>query len=940
MKGHYDIGLVGLSLFLATISAYGAIYLTGQAASACGRRRWIWLGASAFAMGTGVWSMHFVGMLAYHSPTSPVYAGDLTLVSLLIAILASALASYAGAASVLRPLPWITGGIVIGFGMIGMHYAGLAAVGMGAELRYDPLLAAASAAIAILVSLAALKIQFWLRQRDREHSLPLRIAAALIMGCGFAGIHYAGMAGVTVHMEPAARLPLTHGLNNSEIAQLVAIITCFVLGLTLLASRMLSNTAQTRPSAAPEINLGAVAAATLLAALFSQNITSSAFDTEVELLTKIVDMRQHTVLAYTYLMSETIDSHAWGAIAEHSAQSLRSLNEVAGPSSRMTSASHARLSGDIRKLRAALASATNLIDEQRSLEDAARVAGLKDEFEQILVRSHHIASDLRQIIKQQRSSLDWINSTMTLLISITIAIAMLISGRHRKVTRDRNRDLEKLVRERTTSLENSMLANSRYIAELGELHARNSLLNAALEKLQELELRRGEHDETSFYERILENALSTTDATYGAFATFDENGALTRFLHRGISAEEAGCIAAAPPGQGLLGVFYHSRKSLRVEDSRHDLRSTGFPSGHPPPCALLGAPILVEDKVWGVICLAEKKGGQKFNESDELVLNMHIHDVVRVVERDHLLRALKERNAALQEEKEQQKALIKSLKEAQGQLLQSDKLASIGQLAAGVAHEINNPVGYIQSNLYSLSRYIDELYSVIDAYEKVAATVDPESALQRALADKKAAVDIGFLRQDIVDLIRESREGSNRVKQIVQDLKDFSHADHTAWEWADIHKGLNSTLNIVHNEIKYKAEVVKAYGDLPLVECLPSQLNQVFMNMLVNAAHAIEEKGVISLTTCREGDCVWVEIADTGKGIDAAHLDKIFDPFFTTKPVGKGTGLGLSISYNIIKKHGGRIETRSAVGSGTAFKIWIPIKHEQAGEETAAKHQA
>jgi signal transduction histidine kinase len=176
----------------------------------------------------------------------------------------------------------------------------------------------------------------------------------------------------------------------------------------------------------------------------------------------------------------------------------------------------------------------------------------------------------------------------------------------------------------------------------------------------------------------------------------------------------------------------------------------------------------------------------------------------------------------------------------------------------------------------------------------------------------------------------ESREGIKRVRKIVQDLKDFSRVDADRdWELADLHTGLDSTLNIVSNEIKYKADVVKEYGELPLVECLLSELNQVFMNLLMNASHAIEgARGRIVLRTGTAGDEVWVEVSDTGGGIAPENLGRIFDPFFTTKPVGKGTGLGLSLSYGIVKKHHGRFDVRSTVGQGTTFRMTIPVRHE------------
>jgi signal transduction histidine kinase len=180
----------------------------------------------------------------------------------------------------------------------------------------------------------------------------------------------------------------------------------------------------------------------------------------------------------------------------------------------------------------------------------------------------------------------------------------------------------------------------------------------------------------------------------------------------------------------------------------------------------------------------------------------------------------------------------------------------------------------------------------------------------------------------------ESREGITRVKKIVQNLKDFSHAgSDDDWQWSNLHQGLDSTLSIVWNEIKYKAEVKKEYGEIPDVECLPSQLNQVFMNLLVNAAHAIEDKGIITIRTGTQDDGVWVEVSDSGNGIAPEHLNRIFEPFFTTKPVGKGTGLGLSVSYSIIQTHHGNINVASKVGEGTTFRIWLPVQHSEANDE-------
>ncbi|MFN4341052.1 MAG: PAS domain-containing protein [Azonexus sp.] len=283
-----------------------------------------------------------------------------------------------------------------------------------------------------------------------------------------------------------------------------------------------------------------------------------------------------------------------------------------------------------------------------------------------------------------------------------------------------------------------------------------------------------------------------------------------------------------------------------------------------------------------------------------------------------------------------QRQLNKRLEEAHNQLLQSEKMASIGQLAAGIAHELNNPIGFVHSNLGTLESYLRDVMEIIDAYDQSLSGEGDLAARQAAIARLREERDFDYLRHDIVQLLSESKDGLTRVRKIVQDLKTFSHVSEQEWQWADLHQGLDSTLNIVWNELKYKCQVVKEYGDLPPVYCLISQLNQVFMNLLVNASHAIESKGTITIRTRREGnDAVCIEIADTGKGIAPEHLTRIFEPFFTTKPVGKGTGLGLSLSYGIINRHHGRIEVESELGVGTTFRVILPINPPDHSPETS-----
>jgi len=271
--------------------------------------------------------------------------------------------------------------------------------------------------------------------------------------------------------------------------------------------------------------------------------------------------------------------------------------------------------------------------------------------------------------------------------------------------------------------------------------------------------------------------------------------------------------------------------------------------------------------------------------------------------------------------------LNEKLCRAQEQLLQSEKLASIGQLAAGVAHEINNPISFVFSNFGTLQTYVVDLLRVLVEYEKAEQFIsNPEVVTQIAMLREQ--VDLEFLMGDVPVLMSESREGIERVRKIVQDLKDFSRVDaNQDWQWVNLHNGIDSTLNIVNNEVKYKADVIKEYGDIPEVECLPSQINQVIMNIIVNGAQAISgARGRITIRTGTAGGIVWIEISDTGSGIPKAIQTRIFDPFFTTKPIGSGTGLGLSLSYGIIQKHGGRIDVSSDEGQGTVFRIELPIE--------------
>ncbi|MGF6328972.1 two-component system NtrC family sensor kinase [Pseudomonas sp. BS3782 TE3695] len=297
------------------------------------------------------------------------------------------------------------------------------------------------------------------------------------------------------------------------------------------------------------------------------------------------------------------------------------------------------------------------------------------------------------------------------------------------------------------------------------------------------------------------------------------------------------------------------------------------------------------------------------------------------IQMSHLEHLVDQRTAQFKQASEALQREIDERKQLESQLVQSEKLASLGQLAAGVAHEINNPIGFISSNLGTLDGYFKQLQDMLDAYREAENAIGSSEVIEQ-LGKLRERVELDFLREDIPLLIKESKEGIGRVGQIVKDLKDFSRVDsNQEWQWTNLQQGIESTLNIVANELKYKADVVKEFQQLPDIECLPSQINQVIMNLIVNASQAIgPERGTITLRTGLEGETVSIEIADTGSGIEPDNLQKIFDPFYTTKPVGQGTGLGLSLSYGIVKKHQGDISVRSEVGVGTTFRVELPMR--------------
>jgi signal transduction histidine kinase len=430
----------------------------------------------------------------------------------------------------------------------------------------------------------------------------------------------------------------------------------------------------------------------------------------------------------------------------------------------------------------------------------------------------------------------------------------------------------------------------------------------------------GEHE---LYQEILLHVVSGLDGCSGSLALCEADRK-TLTIVAGVELPAGVIGKMVNMGEGVLGTVAQSGKAVLLNGSISN--DTRFPhkvdrTETVTPKSAICWPLMLEKSVIGAVSVNRSDGQLAFSQDDlergTVILNL----VSVVLSNINLYAEQQQRLADLQEAKQR-------IEDTQHQLLQSEKMASIGQLAAGVAHEINNPIGFVNSNLSTLGKYLDDMLRLLKSYEALEACVDNQSESYANLQSLKRQVDLPFLREDIPSLMNESRDGIERIKSIVQALKDFSHTDTgEEWKWADIHHCLESTINIGWHELKYKAEVVKQFGDLPEVECLPSQLNQVFLNMLVNAGHAIRERGVITIRTEAKNDHVIVEFKDNGCGIPPENLKRIFDPFFTTKKVGQGTGLGLALSYGIIQKHNGQIDVESESGVGTVFRIVLPLRH-------------
>ena len=369
-------------------------------------------------------------------------------------------------------------------------------------------------------------------------------------------------------------------------------------------------------------------------------------------------------------------------------------------------------------------------------------------------------------------------------------------------------------------------------------------------------------------------------------------------------------------GQGVLGRVAQSGEPVLINgtlESSQTSRPAGA-SARRTPSSSMCWPLSLKGQTIGVFSMNRFEQDAPFDREDLQRGSIMANMLALVVENLRMHRDQQQRIADLSGLNQQLVAVNRQLADTQVQLLQTEKMASIGQLAAGMAHEINNPIGFVSSNLRTLSGYVDQLLARV------------QSAQGGAALDE----DLQYLVEDVPVLVKETRDGLERVRKIVQDLRDFSRVDASeAWEWADLKSAWASTVNVGLNDYKGKLAIENHLGDLPPVQCLLSEMNQVFLSLLLNAAQASKVGGSIWIRGGVDGDQVCFEVEDQGCGIPAENLTRIFEPFFTTRPIGQGTGLGLSLAYSILQKHHGSIDVSSEVGVGSRFKLRLPLRQPQ-----------
>lgn len=878
----YNIPMVIVSVLIAIFASFCSLEMVDRLAR--GEQRYLWLSIGALIFGGGAWAMHFIGMLALQLDSEITYDPWMTGLSILPCIFTVAVALDIIASKKKVTLnKLVLSGIIMASGIGLMHYSGMAAIHFDGILRYNLKLFALSLGAAVCLSIAALSIKTLLSGLS---GITGSSVASLLGGCVLGGaissMHYIAMKETYfVHVQNSHD-PIISSTSHNVLALAVISIATLVILSGLIFTYLGIKIAHAR------VRINAILAST------SQGFVMMNRD-------GMITECNQAMLVLMGLNKQSLVGKFYGdlIIVDNSC--------VMHDDFRM----EAKLNRPDGRVLPCLINSNSITDDNGKI--VYSFALFSDISKRITAET-----ELREREMQFRALLESTPDPMVIVNSLGL-IDMVNHQAEDLLGYSKSELLGKPV--------NMLLADEVYdiYRKLHENYMHDSRAKPVI-KQQELSIKTREGQNV-----LVEASFSPINTSKGlviasALRDITERKAVEYALARSEikfrtlyeSTSEAVMLwdkqGFFDCNDATLAIFGCKTKEEFYTKHPSDFSPPKQPDGKDSSeCAKEIIAKALEQGSYSFEWLHRRADNGKHFPAEVVLSAMKLDGkfVILGTVRD------------ITDRKQYEEKLLQ-LAEAKSQLLQSEKMATVGLLAAGVAHELNSPLAFVYSNLGTFENYIKDILKITEVCQ--ASAQHDEIANITALQAEK---NFEYLKSDIFELLAESKDGLIRMRKIVDDLKNFSRVGGSEWQTVDLHKELDSTLNIVWSDLKYKCAIAKNYcEDLPQILCLASQLNQVFMNLLINAGHAIDKQGEIIITTrvCPNDDtAIQVIITDTGAGIQPENLKRIFDPFFTTKPVGQGTGLGLSIAWGIVAKHHGTIDVSSTVGVGSTFTITLPI---------------
>ncbi len=941
VAGSYDPVLVVVSFVIAIVAAYATLLTTTRVAAAVhGVARIIWLSAGAFTMGSGIWAMHFIGMLAFTLPFTVTYGWGTTLLSLVPAIVASAVVIHMMSTPRMGTFRLHIAALIMASGIGAMHYTGMAAMMMNADMLYDPALFATS--IVVAFALAALALTVKQRLGERRLSGIAQLVSAVVMGCAVACMHYTAMA-ATVYIPGVGAAVPASALSNPSLAIGTALLSAILLGAVMITTVVDQRFGDIRD----RLHLILNSAGEGICGLDTEGRATFANPAAARMMgwdaAALIGRPIHDVLrvtradgtAYAPDDCPTSTSLHDGKTQHSNAETFTRQDGTPVPVEYISTPMHAR---DGHIVGAVLTFRDRT--EQRALEqDVAQ----KQHTGQIIQHLLSLALNDTPLATLLDHALHAILSAPFAAIEKKGGI-FLADAKDQTLHLAAHTNLADPIRSQCKTIrfgqclcgraaESNQLIHASCVDERHEIGfdgmAEHGHYNVPITFRGEvrgvivLYLPHGHErsdDEVQFLTAVADTLAGiierkTTEARLRRMAKAVESAAESILI-----LDAAGVIEYANPAF----LNYSAFASEEVLGRRP--RDIALQNPDPESTAAMRAALL-SDGTWSGILHIERRDGRVHDE-EHTVSSVRDPESGRITNYVALIRDVTER---IQMEQ---------------QLRQAQKLESMGRLAAGIAHEINTPTQYVSDNTVFLQRAFTGLMDAVAAGNELltaarASNTDHGAIEHAEVAFKKAKLD--FLQKQVPPAFEQSLEGLEQVSRIVSAMKEFSHPAQDKTD-LDLNRAIQSTITVARSEWKYVAEMHTEFDEsLPLVPCLPGEFNQVILNIIVNAAHAISDvvgdgadgRGQIMVTTRHADDCAEIRIGDSGAGMSADVRAHIFDAFFTTKEVGKGTGQGLAIAYNVIvEKHGGTIDVESAPGEGTTFIIRLPLQAPTEAEHT------